>query len=121
MVIASTLIFFGCGAQAPQSDLVQFSYGTSKMAHNSGVSYSVTLNDDGTVTVSVGNPSSDERTFTADKEVLAHIRQIAEKYKLHKLKKYYKHKFLEVLDGTTWSICFRYADGTIINSGGHQM
>ena len=102
----------------PDSEIVMVEY--TKSGTMAGYLYygKVERQDDGTVVIEAMQENYGEIIKKkVDPQVLTDLKTIVKEHKIYAYKGYYRPHF-EVLDGYTWSLTIRFANGQSIDSGG---
>ena len=117
-----------CMSQNPQNNntmnterLTYFSFDHhNTMARFSGESYQVSTEKDGRIHIVIDEAFPDEKEFYIDDTtIFDSLKAIVDEYKMDKYKGSYQPR-MQVFDGDSWSVYYKYDSGRSVSSGGYM-
>lgn len=126
-MVALLAMAVGCATQKPETDndmkterLTYFSFDHHNSMAMSGEKYKVTVLKDGRVNVVIDEGYPEEREFFLDDlAILDELMAVVKTYKMDKYKSDYK-PLMQVFDGDSWSLYYKYDSGRNVSSGGYM-
>ena len=100
----------------PEGALLSYQYRRSDMRISPSVYYLVEPSEKGGVQLTWAKNASDGTVIRVEDDALVKIDALMWQYKLYRLKENYR-PLAHVLDGTMWSVRFRYGNGTVYSGG----
>lgn len=100
--------------------LTYFSFDHHNAMAESGEKYTVSTLEDGRVHVVVGNGFYDKKEFDLDDNtIFEELLTIVKAYKMDKYKRDYQ-PLMDIYDGDSWSLYYKYDSGRNVSSGGYM-
>lgn len=108
------------GNEMQGTRLTYFSFDHHNSMSQSGENYNISIADDGRTHVVIDEGSEGEKEFyLADSTIFDELLAIVRTYKMDKYKENYK-TWMEITDGDTWSLYYKYDTGRSVSSGGYM-
>lgn len=116
-----------CASQKPENNnkmdterLTYFSYDHHNSMSMSGEKYNVSTMKDGRIHVVIDEGSRDEKEFyLTDSTIFDELLDIVKTFKMDKYKENYKPR-MEIFDGDSWSLYYKYNTRRSVSSGGYM-
>lgn len=116
-----------CSSQTPKTEIMNkerltyFSFDHhNTMAMFYGEKYSVSTEKDGRIHIVIDEAFPDEKEFYIDDTtIFDSLKAIVDEYKMDKYKGSYQPR-MQVFDGDSWSVYYKYDSGRSVSSGGYM-
>ena len=127
LLLGLMALSISCSSQTPKNEnmnkerLTYFSFDHhNTMAMFYGEKYSVSTEKDGRIHVVIDEAFPDEKEFYIDDTtIFDSLKAIVDEYKMDKYKGSYQPR-MQVFDGDSWSVYYKYDSGRSVSSGGYM-
>ncbi len=128
LFVGLLVVAVSCVSQNPKNNnemkterLTYFSFGhQNTMVRFSGEKYKVSYSDDGRIHVVIDEGFPEEKElYLDDSAIFDELLAIVKTYKMDKYKKDYRPR-MQIFDGDSWSLYYKYESGRSVSSGGYM-